>query len=150
MKETGNTAVLVAGIVAGRSLREVAAMAGVSLSTVQRRLKDPDVIADIKEERSQQRQETLGRFSQLRTASIDRLAVLVDDANAGISLRAIALILNATSRLDSTFDLEQRLTALESLFEEAALEVDDGDEAGEDVQAADDVGDDVQAVDDVG
>ncbi len=140
MKATGNTAVLVAGIVAGRSLREVAAMAGVSLSTVQRRLKDPDVIADIKEERSQQRQETLGRFSQLRASCIDRLAVLVDDANAGISLRAIGLILNATGRLDSTFDLEQRLTALEGLFEAAALEVDDGDEAGEDVQAVDDVG----------
>ncbi len=140
MKETGNTAVLVAGIVAGRSLREVAAMAGVSLSTVQRRLKDPDVIADIKDERSQQRQETLGRFSQLRTSCIDRLAVLVDDANAGISLRAIALILNATGRLDSTFDLEQRLTELEGLFEAAALEVDDGDDAGDDVQAVDDVG----------
>ncbi|MBA2716278.1 MAG: hypothetical protein H0U51_04365 [Propionibacteriales bacterium] len=140
MKETGNTAVLVAGIVAGRSLREVAAMAGASVSTVQRRLKDPDVIADIKDERSQQRQETLGRFSQLRTSCIDRLAVLVDDANAGISLRAIALILNATGRLDSTFDLEQRLTELEGLFEAAALEVDDGDDAGDDVQAVDDVG----------
>ncbi len=140
MKETGNTAVLVAGIVAGRSLREVAAMAGASVSTVQRRLKDPDVIADIKDERSQQRQETLGRFSQLRTSCIARLAVLVDDANAGISLRAIGLILNATGRLDLTFDLEQRLTELESRFEEAALEVDDGDDAGDDVQAVDDVG----------
>jgi hypothetical protein len=55
VKETGNTAVLVAAIVAGRSLPEAAAMAWMSVSTVQRRLKDPDVIADIKDERSQQR-----------------------------------------------------------------------------------------------
>lgn len=134
-KETGNTAALVAAIVAGRPLREVAAMAEMSVSSVQRRLKDPDVIADIKDERSRQRQETLGRFSRLRTCSIDRLAELVDDANASISLRAIHLILNTTGRLDSTFDLEQRLTALEGLFEEAALNADDDNDDDDEDEA---------------
>jgi len=111
--EAGNRAVLVAAVVEGRSLREVAAMAGVSVSTVQRRLKEPEVIEEIRQQRRQQRQELLGRFAHLRTACVSRLTLLVDDPDGGIALRAISLVLATSNRIDLAYDLEERLAALE-------------------------------------
>jgi len=132
MTEAGNTGVLVAAVVAGRSLREVAAMAGLSITTVQRRLKDAEVIAEIRQERSRQRQETLGQFSELRTASIERLRLLLDDSQSSVALRAISLILTTSSRLDMVHDLEQRLAALEDKSQEGDGEGDGDEDSDED------------------
>jgi hypothetical protein len=82
----------------------------------------------------------------------------VDEDNAGIALRGISLVLGATSRLDFTFDLEQRVAELEGLAHEAALKAEDdeddeddkGDGGNEDDEG--DEGDDgpaVEAADDV-
>lgn len=132
--QAGNTAVLVAGVVEGRPLGEVAAMAGVSISTVQRRLKDPGVIAEIYDERARLRQETLGRFVQLRMASLDRLAVLVGHEEPTIALRAISMVLTGSARLDLVVDLEHRLRALEDWFVEPS-----SDDEHRDDEAAPDV-----------
>ncbi len=105
-----------AAVVAGRPLHEVAALAGLSVSSVQRRLKDPEAIAEVKQERSRQRQETLAQFNQLRTACVKRLGLLVNDSDPSIALRAIPLILTTSGRLDLAFDVEQRLAALEEEF----------------------------------
>ena len=63
---TGDLEELVAGAVAGQSLTQIAAAAGMSVSTVQRRLKEPEVAALVNEARAQHRQEALGRLSGLR------------------------------------------------------------------------------------
>ncbi len=142
MTEAGNRGVLVAAVVAGRPLHEVAALADLSVSSVQRRLKDPEVIAEVKQERSRQRQETLAQFSQLRTACVKRLGELVNDADPSIALRAIPLILTTSGRLDLAFDVEQRLAALEEEFDDEDIDdAEDGLEpwegAAEDVAAGD-------------
>ncbi len=124
-------------MVAGRPLREVAAIAGISVSTVQRRLKNPEVIAEIRQDRSRQRQETLGQFNQLRTASIERLWLFLNDSDSSIALRAISLILSTAGRLDSVYDLEQRLAALEDEFDDRH-DADVADEDAADDDAADD------------
>ncbi len=132
--QAGNMAVLVAAVVEGRPLREVAALAGLSVSSVQRRLRDPEVIAEIQVERARLRQETLGRFGQLRMASLDRLAVLVDHEEPTIALRAISVVLTSSARLDLVVDLEQRLRVLEGWAEEPRTDDEHGDdEAGPDV-----------------
>lgn len=110
----GNTANLIAAAVVGQSLRETARAAGVSISTVQRRLREPSIRAAIAEGRSQQRAEATGRLAQLRTMALDRLSDLLGDPDPGIALRAATLVLGSSSRFDQLIDIDVRLTALEA------------------------------------
>jgi hypothetical protein len=118
----GNRAALVAAVVTGRSLQEIAALAGVSISTVQRQLKDPDVIAEVGEERSRQRQETYGRLTGLHAACLDNLGELINSHKQDVALRAIGMVLTTSAKLDLAVNLDERLTALE--------QPDDGDPEG--------------------
>ena len=111
---TGNVSELVAAAVSGHTLTQIAAAAGVSVSTAQRRLKDPDVLALVSDARAQGRAETLGRLTQLRTTGLDRLADLLDSDDPTVVLRALTLIMNVSTKLDLVVDLDQRLTALEA------------------------------------
>jgi DNA-directed RNA polymerase specialized sigma24 family protein len=52
---SADEAEMVAAAVDGRTLNEIAVAAGVSVSTVQRRLKEPEIIEQVREARSQHR-----------------------------------------------------------------------------------------------
>ena len=114
MDGKGDLPALVAAAVAGRTLTEVARASGVSVSTVQRRLRDPDVVEAVRDAKSQQRQERLGQLSELSARSIRRLGELVDDDHPLVALRAITLVLTAVLKLDTVVDTDERLAALEA------------------------------------
>ena len=71
MKSSGDMEALVVAAVLGKSLAEIARQAGTSVSSVQRRLKQPAVIAAINEARGRHRAEALGRMTDLRSQALD-------------------------------------------------------------------------------
>jgi AcrR family transcriptional regulator len=135
----GDSSILIAEAVAGRSLSEIATAAGVSISTVQRRLRDPAIVTAIRETRAQHRQERVGQLNILGVDAIRKLAQLIQHEEATVSLRAIALVLGNSIKLEGVVDVEERLSALESAADhereaesaaEHAREVGEGDVVG--------------------
>jgi hypothetical protein len=103
---------LIAAAVAGGSPPEIAAAAGVSESTVQRRLRDPHIAAAVQEGRTQQHREAVGRLNNRMPAAIDRLAVLVTSEDPNVALRAIGMVLNSAHKF--TIDLHERFPLFEA------------------------------------
>ena len=114
MKSSGDVEALVAAAVLGKPLAEIASLAGISVSTVQRRLKEPEVIAAINEARGRHRAEALGRMTDLRTQALDRLQELLGDEDSAIVLRAVTLVLTTSTRFERDYELADRVAALES------------------------------------
>jgi DNA-binding Lrp family transcriptional regulator len=114
MKSSGDVEALVAAAVLGKPLAEIASLAGISVSTVQRRLKEPEVVAAINETRGRHRTEALGRMTHLRTQALDRLHELLGDEDPGIALRAVTLVLTTSTRFERDYELADRVAALES------------------------------------
>jgi AcrR family transcriptional regulator len=112
--KSGNLELLVAAASAGRSLAEIAAAAGVSISTVQRRLRDRDVVQAINDLRTQQRSAAVGQLSELRSEAIAELKAMIHHDNPQVSVRAIALVLRTSATFDIVHDLDLRVSALES------------------------------------
>ena len=108
-----NEAEMVAGAVAGRTLSEIAAAAGASVSTVQRRLKEPEIVEQVRQARSQHRQEALGRLTSLRRRALERLQDLLEDDDPALVLRTAALVLSTATKFDLVADLDERIAALE-------------------------------------
>jgi hypothetical protein len=104
---------MVAAAVAGRPLSEIAAAAGASVSTVQRRLKEPEIIEQLREARSQHRQEALGRLTSLRRRALERLQDLLEDDDPSLVLRTASLVLSTATKFDLVADLDERVTELE-------------------------------------
>jgi AraC-like DNA-binding protein len=61
----GDEAQLIAAAVAGKTLAEIAAASAMSVSTVQRRLKDPEVAFLVHDGRTQQRRQLIGGLNRL-------------------------------------------------------------------------------------
>jgi AcrR family transcriptional regulator len=112
----GDEAALIAGAVAGWSYAEIAAAAGVSISTVQRRLRDPEVLAAVQEGRRQQRRQAVGRVNERVPLAMQRLGELLLDEDPQIALKAIALLVGSASRLAAALEVEERLATLEAMF----------------------------------
>jgi AcrR family transcriptional regulator len=110
----GDEAALIAGAVEGGSYAEIAAAAGVSVSTVQRRLRDPAVVAAVQEGRTQQRREAVGRLNERVSPAIDRLGELVMDEDAAIALRTIGLLLGSAHKFSVAIEFDERLGLLET------------------------------------
>lgn len=117
MSAKGDSAQLVAAAVAGKTLAEMAAVSGVSVSTVQRRLADSEVAAEIRSARQQQQREVVGQLNVLNEMALRRLRDLIADEDAGVALRAVGLVLTNTARFAQVVDQEERLAALEQVME---------------------------------
>ena len=72
----GNEAALIAAAVAGKSLDEIARDAQVSVSTVQRRLRDSEVRRAIREGRADHQRQAVGMLNSDLTDAIDRHPML--------------------------------------------------------------------------
>jgi hypothetical protein len=110
----GDTERLIAAAIVGKPLHDLARAAGISVSSAQRRLRERDALAATAEVRSQQRVEATGRLAALRNAALDLLALLVEDTDPSIALRAVTTVLGSSARFDQLNDFDLRLAALES------------------------------------
>lgn len=128
-----NEAALVAAAIAGRSLNEIAALAGISRSSVQRRLREPRLMAEIQRGRARQRDEAVGQLATLRSTAIAKLAALLEHGEPVVALRSAALVLTTSAKFDMILDLDLRIRALEEHVEAEA--------SGDDVDANSDADD---------
>ncbi|MFL6158429.1 MAG: hypothetical protein ACJ72D_20245 [Marmoricola sp.] len=95
----GDEAALVAAAVRGATLTEIGEEAGVSVSTVQRRLRDPEIVEAIAEGRAHKQREALGRLSQDLNAAVDRLRELVMHEDPRVALTAIDKLITHAHKL---------------------------------------------------
>ncbi len=102
----GAVAALVAGFVSGLSLQEIAAATGVSLSTVQRRRKDPLIGQAIATAQLDQRRQALGRLGAVRYQALEVLADLLEDGNPMVRLRAVNTVLTQCLRYEASANEE--------------------------------------------
>lgn len=114
----GDEAALVAAAVSGRSLAEIAAAGGVSVSTVQRRLQVPEVARLVQDGRTQQRRQLIGGLNRLAELSMHRLEELVAHEDPGIAVRAISLVLSSSQQLARVVELDERLAVMEQRLTE--------------------------------
>jgi hypothetical protein len=93
--QSGNTAEMVSTLVLGGSLTEAAIAGAVSVSTVQRRLRDPEIAQMIAEARSEMAREAIGRIRSLRHKALQKLDALIEDDELSptLLLRVLDLVL---------------------------------------------------------
>ncbi len=126
MAGQGDMAALVAAAAAGRSLAQIAAAAGLSISSVQRRLRDPEIADAVQEARLECRRRAVGRMLELRDAALTRVGDLLAADDPVLALRAATLILNTGLKVEAAYDFHDRLAALEAAQDE--LERGEGDD----------------------
>jgi hypothetical protein len=85
-----------------------------SISTLQRRLRDDDVVEAIREARTRQRIEILGQLAGLRTQALDVVTHLLAHESPTVALRAATLVLRTSTSFDELVDLDARVRALEA------------------------------------
>jgi flavin-dependent dehydrogenase len=114
MAGRGDIEAMIAAAVAGRALPQIAAAGGVSVSTVQRRLREPEVAEAILQARVLQRQERLGQLNDLSARAVTRLGELINAEHPVVALRAIGLLLTTVIKLDPIVELDERLACVEA------------------------------------
>lgn len=113
----GDEAALIAAAVAGRSLPDIAAAAEVSVSTVQRRLRDPEILSALREGRTQQRREAVGQLNSELKSAIEQLGQLLTHEDPNVALRAVGMVLGNAHKYTTAIELEERLNVLEERSE---------------------------------
>jgi len=112
---------LVALLASGSTVETAAKRAGISPSTVFRRLRSPDFKARIDEARADLVERTLGRLTRLSTKAAETLGELLGQADRDAVRRQAARdVLVLLLRLRDHTDIEERLAAIEEKL--AALE----------------------------
>ena len=109
----GDEAALIAAAASGQSHAEIAAAAGVSISTAQRRLRDPEITAAVQEARTEQRLQMAGRLNQVMAAAIGTLGELVLHDDPRIALRAIGIVMGNAQQFAASAQSDERLRQLE-------------------------------------
>lgn len=101
----GDEAALIAAAVAGKSMEDIAQIADVSVSTVQRRLRDPEIAAAIREGRADHQRQAVGQLNEDLSDAITRLRDLVTHDDPAIALRAIDKLIAHAHRFNRALDL---------------------------------------------
>jgi len=94
----GDESALIAAAAAGLSHAEIAAAAGVSLSTLQRRLRDPQILRAVFEARADLRREALGRLNTHVLVALERVRELVGHEEPHVALRAAGMLMSNAFR----------------------------------------------------
>ena len=110
---------LFAALLAGGSLRRSAEIAGCSVSTMQRRLKDEKFRAEYERLRNEALREATAALSSRMTDAVDTLSVIMsnDDNAAAVRLQAASELLRQGLKYYATAEIERRLTTLEAAQE---------------------------------
>lgn len=123
MGRKGNIAALVAAAAAGESLPSIAAASGLSVSSVQRRLADPNVEGLVRQAQADLTRQSVARIRGLRDKGLERLDELLGaDIDASLTLRTVELVLRHAAASD-TVELQQRMLEIENRL--SALSSDD-------------------------
>jgi uncharacterized protein involved in type VI secretion and phage assembly len=120
-RKKGDLATLIAHVAVGQPLAASARAAGMSLSTAQRRLREPATQAAIAEAYADHTRQTAGRFRDLRTQALDRLGeYLAGAGDPKVVLRAAELALRYSAASDNAWVVEMvtaQLSAVEEAFQ---------------------------------
>lgn len=116
---SGDEDAMLVALVDGRPQHEVAKVAKMSVSTVQRRRRDPEIRRQVAELRGQRREEALGQLAEMRSVALARLRALVDEPDPTVALRAVREVLNGSARFETLHDIDVRLAALEEATAQA-------------------------------
>lgn len=100
----GDEAALIAAAVAGKSFEDIAHLADVSVSTVQRRLRNPEIAAAIREGRADHQRQAVGRLNSDLNYAIERLRDLIDHQDPSIALRAIDKLIAHAHHFNQALD----------------------------------------------
>ncbi len=111
--------VLIEALAAGQSVAHAARLAGISVRTAFRRLDECSFQTAVRDCRNNMFEEAAGALAATTKKAAKTLENLLDDESPSIQLSAAKAVLDASQRLRETLDIEQRLAAIESRFEEA-------------------------------
>jgi transposase-like protein len=112
--DTENKDVLLAmAIASGASSAETARDLDVSISTVKRRMADPEFKQLVNDLRREMLTTALGRMSHNMTRAADTVAALLDAEEPYIRLRAARAMLTLGMKLNDAVDLTERIHELE-------------------------------------
>lgn len=102
----GDMIALIAGLMAGDSLQDIAEATGVSVSTVQRRRKNPVVREVVAEAQREQRRRVHAQLCVIQTKALEALDRLISDEAPMVCLRAVTVALTQALRYDLAADDE--------------------------------------------
>jgi hypothetical protein len=109
--------VIAQALARGRSHTEAGAAVGVSAKTVQRRLRDPQFIAAVTEERQRHFEQIAGQLSSLTTQALQVLSDVMAGKSNSERLRAASAVLGQAARYHSqlsNFDLDRHLEEIDA------------------------------------
>lgn len=106
--------ILIAALATGRTVVGAGRQAGVSESTVRRRMADPEFARRVSDFRGQIVSGVVGRLLDLMGKAMDRLEVLVDDKDGKLALGAVREIFASGFKGHQLVDLQERLERIES------------------------------------
>ena len=113
--DTENKDVLLAmALAAGASASDAARQLEVSISTVKRRMADPDFRRFVADLRAEMLARALGRVTDNMTRAADTLARLLDSQNPAIQIRAARALLALGLRLHEAVDVADRVREIEA------------------------------------
>ncbi|MFY9611633.1 MAG: hypothetical protein WAU45_23845 [Blastocatellia bacterium] len=110
-------AILITSLAGGSSVREAAALAGVSERTAHRRWSDPGFRLKVNEAWSEIVRQAVGKLGDASTHAAAVLRELLNADSESVRLSAARSILDHTVRLSEFANVEQRLSNLESALQ---------------------------------
>lgn len=111
-------AVVLVALVAGKSRKDAAELAGVGVSTIRRwEAEEEGFRLELREMREALLEQAFGKVLGLVDEALEALHGLLADANSATRLGAIKEVLASALRLRSEVDLHQRLARIEALVE---------------------------------
>jgi hypothetical protein len=112
---TGSDEVLLAELLAGRSLRAAAEKAGMSYATARRRRHEERFAADLAEAKAELREAAVGAFLPAALRAVARLEFLVDNAETESNqIAASRALLQHMPGVVTLMDMAERLEAVEA------------------------------------
>jgi len=122
--------VFLSALGAGLSHAEAAALAGLALSAVQRRLSDPEFAADVARLRAVRVEEITGQLTGMGSRTVGVLSELLESDKPAVRLRAVEVTLSWLTRLCREVDLDVRLSRLEGGLTGSSFDGDSDEEDG--------------------
>ena len=104
---------LIAGLAAGKAVKDAATEAGVSERTAFRRIGEADFRQRVAELRGRMIEAAVGRLAATAGVACDRLTKLLEAESESVQLGAARTILDQTIRWRELLAIETRLTRLE-------------------------------------